>query len=1055
MTQQPYAQQSYAQQPHMQPPTTPEAVAVALDATSSQWLPGNEITIQYGRFPGGSPDATGAWHMSKFGENVVTDFVMWEAARRDAAARPWPDDSEKLSLPYEVGAILATENGRARRRAQDVQAFTWVFIDSDTGQPATALREALQALNICFLLTESATSRADGNPTKFHLFLPLSTPKTLPSLSLPDVDAAATLAACKTWWHGIHRHVARCMLTLGGIVVADDTATAPSPDTAPDDSTAATIARLAYIPHRPAGGPPRHLVANEGRLLCLDDFLRATGYMGSVDAPVVLRVAAATSGRRRNVAGTVGVGGTSIAANPAVTLPDDDDLATSPQIGDGPTIAETTGTLLYKALDFFGLVGPQLEPGKFRAMCPWRVNHTATPQHDPNGYTPNDTSVVFWTRDVGAMTGGGWKCQHHGGGITGQCAQSTASDVLRWARKHGCPLPDSTAWGAALAGPGAADAAPQTADTRAADAAPAPGEGATAPLVVTPPTDVPQPPPATPLPPAFPGAPASGAPVTPPPKGMHGAGITAPGATSKPPVDVEVTTDLIAMRRLSIAALANHPAFYKISGQLFDLVEEEGEDRFGNPRRPWLRKTVAPHLTAELCSVSRWFGMGFAKGKAIEIDKTPDRQVVATVLAAGSYPGIRELNGIITTPVFRRGPDYSLVQSPGYDQSLGVLYRPVGYIPRVSTNPGRAQLESAKAELLRLIKDFPFRAGERHQCESVWLSAIFTRFLRFTFTGNIPMFLVSAGAAGSGKGKLIDAAAIISDGAEAWKRTKAGDDAELERAIGAAIREEVPVAVLDNIPRGVVLESATLENYLTTPIFTTREIGTSKNIKGVKGGWNDTLWWANGNGLQTGGDMSRRVLRIDIEDKTGRPEARRPDIKDLEGHCHANRARLLSHALTLLCGFFAARKAGWSVTLPPFASFEGWGIVREAVVWCGLPDPYQARGKADDDVDTANFCFLVDHLIKLVGPDKEVGVGEIAEGLIRDKASATSKHREFYNFLVEVCDVKLGRTDGAASSLGRLLQKFDKRVVPDGRWQLLHYRTTRGSRVRVVSVGGA
>ena len=40
----------------MQQPPTAEAVAVALDATSSQWLPGNEITIQYGRFPGGSPD---------------------------------------------------------------------------------------------------------------------------------------------------------------------------------------------------------------------------------------------------------------------------------------------------------------------------------------------------------------------------------------------------------------------------------------------------------------------------------------------------------------------------------------------------------------------------------------------------------------------------------------------------------------------------------------------------------------------------------------------------------------------------------------------------------------------------------------------------------------------------------------------------------------------------------------------------------------------------------------------------------------------------------------
>ena len=1028
------------------PTPTSESVAAALDATSSQWLPGNEIQIHCARFPGGTQVADGTWVMSKYGDNTTLNFMTWEAQRREAAARPWPDDAEKLSLPYEVGAILATENGRARRRARDVVAFTWIFIDSDTGQSATALREALQALNICFMLTESATSRSNGNPAKFHLFLPLSTPKTLPSMSLPEVDvAAATLAACKTWWHNIHRHVVRCLFTLGGMSEAVDAATTQQPSTSPqhspvsplgDDSTASTLARLAYVPHRPAGGPPRHLVANEGRLLCLDEFLRATGFDGSIDAPIVMLPAVAAAKRRRSVAaGDVG-DVTTAAAVPG----DDTDTTDSPYsadatTADGLTADETTGTLLYKALDFFGLAGPQLEPGKYRALCPWRVNHTKTAQHDPEGFTPNDSSVVFWTRDVGSRAGGGWKCQHHGNGIAGQCAQSSAADVLRWARRHGCPLPDSTAWagGGAMGAAGAPTTTQQPDVVAAASAAAVPAAPAPAPA------------PIHPLPPAFPGAPANGAPVSPPPRGVA-------ATAAKPLVDIEITTDLLAMRRGAIAALANHSAFYKINGTLYDLVEEEGEDRFGNPKRPWLRKSVAPHVTAELCSVSRWFTTETARKQPIQVDKTPDRQTVATVLAAGAYPGMRELNGIITTPVFRRGPDYSLVQTPGYDQSLGVLYRPVGYIPRVSTNPGRPQLEVARAELLRLIKDFPFRVIDRDLCKSVWLAAIFTRFLRFTFTGNIPMFLVSAGAAGSGKGKLIDAAAIISDGAEAWKRTKAGDDAELERAIGAAIREEVPVAVLDNIPRGVILESATLENYLTTPIFTTREIGTSKNIKGVKGGWNDTLWWGNGNGLQTGGDMSRRVLRIDIEDKTGRPESRRPEIPELEAHCHAHRAELLSHALTLLCGFFAARRAGWSVRLPPFASFEGWSIVREAVVWCGLPDPYLARGKADDDVDTANFCFLVDHLVKWCGVGKETGVGEIAEGLIRDKASATSKHREFYNFLVEVCDVKLGKQDGAATSLGKLLCKYDKRVVPDGKWQLLHYRTPRGSKVQISDV---
>lgn len=984
------------------PVLSAEQIAAALDATSSPWYPGSEITIRFGRFPGGSQAADGKWYMSKYGDNAALDFVTWEALRREAAARSWPDETEKLSLPYEVGAVLATEsNGKARRRARDVAAFTWVFIDSDAGQPASQLRDALQALNICFLLTESATSRSEGKPLKWHLFLPLSEPKTLPSLNRADVEAAATLAASKEWWHRIHRHIAACMFTLGGLSQsADETAQQPQ-----DDATASSLARLAYVPHRPAGGPPRHLIANEGRLLVLDDFLRATGFTDT-EAPLVRIETVSPPRRGRNAAVTT----------QHLNLPPDED-------DHGPTADETTGSLLYKALDFFGLAGPQIEPGKYRALCPWRSFHTATANHDPDGFQPNDSSVVFWTRDETSKPGGGWKCQHSGGGIEGQCAQSSAADVLRWARQHGCPLPDRAAWGGV---------SEKVVTQQSVAEVLTPSE----PAVKAP---------SLPRPPAFPGAPAQGEPPKPPPKAA---------ASAKPLLtDIEVTTDLLTMRRLAIQAIANHGSFYKVQGALFDLIEEDGEDRYGRPKRPWLRKTVAPHLTAELCAVSRWFTTKATKRGVDEIDQTPDRQAVGVVLAAGLYPDVRELNGIITTPVFRRGPDYSLVQTQGYDQSLGIIYRPAGYIPRISTNPGRPELDAALRKLRRIVADFPFKADDPDLGFSVWLSMIFTRLLRFTFNGNVPMFLISAGAAGSGKGKFIDSAAIIAEGVESWKRTKAGDDAEIERAIGAAVKEEVPIAVLDNIPRGVVLESATLEMYLTTPIFTTREIGTSKNIKGVKGGWTDTLWAATGNGLQTGGDMSRRVLRVDIEDRTGKPEQRPVQIPELESYCHAHRAELLAAALTLLSGFFAAKKAGWSLQLQTFASFEGWSIVREAVIWCGLPDPYLARGKADDDVDTGNFVYLVEHLRTLVG-DREVGIGEISSTLIRDHAAAAPKHGAFYDFLSEA-GVKLGRSEGAATSLGKFLQRFDKRVVPEGRWQLRHFRSGRGGRVQVVDVGGS
>jgi hypothetical protein len=340
------------------------------------------------------------------------------------------------------------------------------------------------------------------------------------------------------------------------------------------------------------------------------------------------------------------------------------------------------------------------------------------------------------------------------------------------------------------------------------------------------------------------------------------------------------------------------------------------------------------------------------------------------------------------------------------------------------------------------------------------LSAIFTKLLRFAFSGNIPLLAASAGMASSGKGKLPDTAAIITEGCEAEKRNYTGDDAEDERVIGSTVADEVPVAVLDNIKRGIALASAAFEMYLTTPKFATRRIGTSENIRVEKGSWTDTLWWATGNDLTTSGDMARRVLRIAINDKTGKPEDRAVAEADLEGYCKTNRKRLLTAALTLLSGFFAARRKGWAVELPPFASFEAWSIVRHAVVWCGLPDPFLARGKVSEDAVRADFGFTVEHLRKVLR-DKPMHMKRIVDILRADaeKAMASRLYDEVWSFFIDR-GVKLDGRDvsGASSALGRFLKDYNGQVyvAADGKcWQLWIGRDRCGSLVSIVETTGS
>lgn len=993
--------------------TTPdldaEIVAEALHRTASAWRPAETVEIHFARFEPIFHEEK--WRFRKYGTQLCLSGCDWVEARSRAALAPFPVEGQKGSLPAEIGALLAVDaEGRVRRRNRDVLAFTWIFVDSDKGASAATLRAALDQLNVYYLLAESATSRFDGNPPKWHLFLPLATPKTLPARSLPGVDDAVTLRATEAWWRRVNDHVRDCLWALGGIDPAQKA-----------DASTTDMARLAYVPHSPDGKERMRAgtASSGGRLVDLDGFLRATGF-DDIEPPLVRLAEAATtetSTSRAQAAAEGGHGG-----EPSSDLDEDDD--------GGATVGETTGRLVYKALDWFHLVGPRDDdPNAFQTLCPWREFHSGDKGHDPERH---DDSVLVYVKGERAGETGGFKCFHNGSGADGQCSKATAADVLRWARKLGCPLPDRAEYGghsreelvAAPSGP---------VEARPEGAQPLPSPPPAEPLATAPKAQDAKPRKSAP---EFPGAPAQGDPAQAPPSASR-------PRDAAPKLTIEITDQIHEMRDEAIQALARHSSFFKTGGRLFDLVEPETErDKNGFPTRPWLRKTVSTHLKAELSKVSTWVRTVKTRGGEELRGARPDDAAVGAVLAAGQFPGVRQLDGIVGSPVFRRSG--TLLQRPGYDPELCVIYRPAGLgAPPISPNPGLAELVAARAKLLRIVQDFPL--AEPDLGRAVWLSIVFTRLLRFSFKGNVPLFAITAGQAGSGKGKLADAATAIAEGALALKLS-IKDDAEIDRVLGAAVSEEAPIIVLDNIPRGEALKSATLEAYLTTPTFVTRRIGTSDMIKAEKGGWTDTLLVATGNDLTTSGDLQRRSLWIAIDDRTGRPEDRQHEIPDLENFCLQKRPELLAAALTLLSGFFAAKRRGWRVELPPFASFEGWGLVREAIVWCGLPDPFLARGKAEQDENQAVFGLCLQHMLGLTGGAK-TRIGDIVDKLKRDKGGPARKHADAWNFFTDR-GVKLEAQEGraAAISFGAFLKPFLRQtwVATDGRRYQLHRREEGG-----------
>jgi hypothetical protein len=111
-------------------------------------------------------------------------------------------------------------------------------------------------------------------------------------------------------------------------------------------------------------------------------------------------------------------------------------------------------------------------------------------------------------------------------------------------------------------------------------------------------------------------------------------------------------------------------------------------------------------------------------------------------------------------------------------------------------------------------------------------------------------------------------------------------------------------------------------------------------------------WFATGNNVLVGADTARRIIHIRLDVLEEKPEER-SDFKnpDLHGWVRQNRPQLLVDALTVLASYIRAGKPDQHLT--PYGSFEGWsGLVRSAVVWCGLPDPCKTRERLAEISDT-------------------------------------------------------------------------------------------------------
>jgi len=278
------------------------------------------------------------------------------------------------------------------------------------------------------------------------------------------------------------------------------------------------------------------------------------------------------------------------------------------------------------------------------------------------------------------------------------------------------------------------------------------------------------------------------------------------------------------------------------------------------------------------------------------------------------WPEFPVLDGIVETPTI--SPSGELVDTPGYDQSSRLCYIPAPdfHLPKLPDDPDATQITWSRDLLREVFDGFPFVDGASR---ANVIGLLMTPVVRPAIGGLVPLALLDAPVAGTGKSLVTEVVALVATGRYAEMLSQHKTDDEQRKAITAILMQGSPLIVMDNVMGR--LSSAALSRALSANVWKDRILGVSENATLP----NRATWMATGNNILLGGDLPRRTYLIQMDPEMAHPE-RRSDFlhPDLKAWVLEERAHILTAILTLARAWFAAGRPAADV--PVIGGYEQW-----------------------------------------------------------------------------------------------------------------------------------
>lgn len=422
--------------------------------------------------------------------------------------------------------------------------------------------------------------------------------------------------------------------------------------------------------------------------------------------------------------------------------------------------------------------------------------------------------------------------------------------------------------------------------------------------------------------------------------------------------------------------------------------------------------------------------------RLIQFEKWSDRKndytrchaptaVAKTLLARSGEWRFPVLNGVVSAPTLR--PDGSLLDKPGYDPATGLLFEPQGVaFPAIPEQPTRQQADTALAFIFdEVLSGFPFAAAHDR---SAAISAILTALIR-PMLKSAPLHGVDAPLAGTGKSLLADVVSLISTGSSSTIMAFTSDPDEMRKRLLSVLLQGDAVINLDNVQEPI--QGDALCSVLTQETFSDRLLGVNRTATAPT----CCTWLATGNSLQVIGDMTRRLVRVQLDSGIEHPEEREFQ-RNLYDWIPANRPALVVAGLTVLRAYIVTGKP--KQPIKPFGSFEEWsGLVRSSLIWLGEADPCLGRQEIED-ADPARLklrmLLLAWHgAFKSVGATSKEAVAKANETRINDEGDEERCYPALYEALNDNFQDRSGKLN--TRYLGEFLKKNKNRVEIGARFE--------------------